>query len=65
MELVEGETLAGPLPLDMALTYAKQIAEALEAAHDKGITHCDLQPANVMVRLPCGTAMPETWETKF
>src|SRR6266571_3354951 len=36
MELVEGETLAGPLPLDTALDYACQIADALEAAHEKG-----------------------------
>src|SRR5437660_3568714 len=35
MELVEGQTLAGPLPLETALEYAKQIAEALEAAHEK------------------------------
>jgi serine/threonine protein kinase len=49
MELVEGETLKGPLPLDTALAYAKQIAEALEAAHDKGIVHRDLKPANIKV----------------
>jgi len=36
MELVEGETLRGPLPLDTALEYARQIADALEAAHEKG-----------------------------
>jgi serine/threonine protein kinase len=47
--LVEGETLAGPLPLDTALNYARQIAEALEAAHEKGIIHRDLKPANVVV----------------
>src|ERR1700687_4516584 len=54
MELVEGETLAdkikhAPLPVETALNYAKQIAEALEAAHDKGITHRDLKPSNVMI----------------
>jgi Tol biopolymer transport system component len=49
MELVEGETLKGPLPLDVALNYARQIAEALEAAHEKGITHRDLKPANIKV----------------
>ena len=49
MEMVEGETLKGPLPLAEALVTAKQIAEALEAAHDKGIVHRDLKPGNVKV----------------
>jgi serine/threonine-protein kinase len=49
MELVEGKTLQGPLPIDTALNYAKQIAEALEAAHDKGIVHRDLKPANIKI----------------
>ena len=49
MELVEGERLKGPVPLDTALNYARQIADALEAAHEKGITHRDLKPANIMV----------------
>jgi len=49
MELVEGETLAGPLPVDTALDYARQIAEALEYAHEKGVIHRDLKPANIKV----------------
>jgi serine/threonine-protein kinase len=49
MELVAGETLKGPLPLDTALNYARQIADALEAAHEKGIIHRDLKPANIMI----------------
>src|SRR5438128_1730438 len=52
MELVEGHTLAErigtrPLPLEEALAVARQIAEALEAAHEKGIVHRDLKPANL------------------
>ena len=54
MELVEGPTLAdqirrGPLPLVEALPIARQIAEALEVAHEKGIIHRDLKPANVKI----------------
>ena len=55
MELVEGETLAdriarGAVPLQETLQIAKQIAEALEAAHEQGIIHRDLKPANIKVR---------------
>jgi serine/threonine-protein kinase len=55
LELVEGPTLAdriarGPLPIDETLSIAKQIAEALEAAHEQGIIHRDLKPANIKVR---------------
>src|SRR6202163_181241 len=49
MELVEGETLAGPLPLETALKYAAQMIDALEAAHEKGIVHRDLKPANIKI----------------
>ncbi|MBZ5580276.1 MAG: serine/threonine protein kinase [Acidobacteriia bacterium] len=49
MELVEGETLKGPVALETALDYARQIATALQAAHEKGIVHRDLKPANIMV----------------
>jgi hypothetical protein len=47
LELVEGETLHGPLPVATALEYARQVAEALEGAHAKGIIHRDLKPSNV------------------
>ena len=59
MELVEGLTLAdrikeGAIPLDEALAIARQIADALEAAHEKGITHRDLKPGNIKIK-PDGT----------
>ena len=59
MELVEGPTLAeriarGAIPLDEALPIARQIADALEAAHEQGIIHRDLKPANIKVA-PDGT----------
>ena len=55
LELVEGPTLVdrikqGPIPIDEALPIAKQIAEALEAAHERGVIHRDLKPANIKVR---------------
>jgi eukaryotic-like serine/threonine-protein kinase len=50
MELVEGESPKGPIPLESALEYARQIADALEAAHEKGITHRDLKPANIKIK---------------
>src|SRR5580700_5335646 len=49
MELVEGESPKGPLPLEEALGYAKQIAEALAEAHEKNIVHRDLKPGNIKI----------------
>src|SRR5712691_10609771 len=54
MEFIEGEAPKGPIPLEEALRIARQIADALEAAHEKGITHRDLKPGNIKVK-PDGT----------
>jgi serine/threonine protein kinase len=61
LELVEGDTLAdrikkGPIPVEEALKLALQIAEALEAAHEKGVIHRDLKPANIKVTPDCYAA---------
>src|SRR5207245_3217674 len=63
MEYLEGETLAerlkkGPLPLDQVLHYAIEIADALDKAHRKGITHRDLKPGNIML-IKSGTKLPD------
>jgi len=55
-ELVDGETLQerlrlGPIPIGEALSMAKQIAEALEGAHERGIIHRDLKPANTQINV--------------
>ena len=67
MELVEGEDLLqaiarGPIPVREALTIARQIAEALEAAHDQGIIHRDLKPGNMKVR---ATAPSRCWTSAW
>jgi serine/threonine protein kinase len=49
MELVEGQDLKGPVSVETAIAYARQIAGGLEAAHEKGIVHRDLKPANIKV----------------
>ena len=55
LELIDGQTLqdrldVGPLPLSEALRISKQLADALEAAHERGIVHRDLKPANIKIR---------------
>jgi len=80
LELVEGPTLAeriqeGPIPIDEAIAFAKQIAEALEAGHESGVIHRDLKPANVKIKeddtvkvLDYGLAKalgPETARSRF
>ncbi len=49
MEFIEGKPIAGPMPVEQAITYGVQICEALHAAHRKGIIHRDLKPANILV----------------
>ena len=46
MEIVKGQTLACPQPVDVAVVYAQQIAEALEYAHERAMIHRDLKPLN-------------------
>jgi len=65
MELVEGPTLAdriaqGAMPVDEALPIARQMAEALEAAHERGIIHRDLKPANIKLRDDGAVKTPAT-----
>jgi eukaryotic-like serine/threonine-protein kinase len=54
MEYIEGESPKGPMPLDDALRISRQIADALDAAHQKNITHRDLKPGNIKIK-PDGT----------
>ena len=54
MEFIEGEAPKGPYPIEEALRIATQIRDALEAAHEKGITHRDLKPGNIEIK-PDGT----------
>jgi eukaryotic-like serine/threonine-protein kinase len=49
MEYIDGQSLRGPLPLDKTIEYAKQILDALDAAHRRGIVHRDLKPGNILV----------------
>ena len=66
MEFVDGPTLAdrlaqGPMLLDEVLAVARQIAEALEAAHERGIVHRDLKPANIKLMQDSLSGRPHTW----
>src|SRR5579863_577390 len=56
MEYIEGEPLRGPQPVEKALEYAGQTASALDAAHEKNITHRDLKPGNILLTA-CGVKL--------
>lgn len=57
MEYIDGSPLKGPLPLDKALEYARQIASALDAAHTNRVTHRDLKPSNILVTKSTGVKL--------
>ena len=65
MEYLEGQPIAGPLPVAQTLAYGVQICDALHAAHRKGIVHRDLKPANILLTNRASSCSTSAWRSSI